>query len=314
MPNLRDILYDYTQLRRDDQARRDRLRDELMQDEVYARLEEQALALHRARTRAALNGSAAQPIREELEQVRRTQKERMAQLGHEPNALDPVWCCPLCKDTGYVSGHLCRCVLEKLPANDKNVLPGPVADQTFENFRADIFDGSEAVRGELTQRDCMLRSCKLCKQYADRFPHNEKPNVILTGQTGLGKSYLLNCIAHRVAEQGYKVALLTAYDLQNRIMAGLRKEGDVLAPLIECDLLCLDDLGCESDIRNIWLEKLLILVNERVRLHRPIAVATNLTPIQLGERYGDRIASRLRDQTMTMVVPFAGRDVRLTRR
>ena len=39
-------------------------------------------------------------------------------------------------------------------------------------------------------------------------------------------------------------------------------------------------------------------------------VATNLTPVQLKERYGERVASRLLDKTLCRTIQLKGKDLR----
>jgi hypothetical protein len=39
-------------------------------------------------------------------------------------------------------------------------------------------------------------------------------------------------------------------------------------------------------------------------------IATNLTPVELKERYGERVASRLLDRSACGKIPFTGKDLR----
>ncbi len=39
----------------------------------------------------------------------------------------------------------------------------------------------------------------LCEAFADQFPQNPKPNLLLLGESGLGKTFLLEAIAERVS-------------------------------------------------------------------------------------------------------------------
>lgn len=75
--------------------------------------------------------------------------------------------------------------------------------------------------------------------------------------------------------------------------------------------LAVDDLGTEPMLRNITIEYLNTLVEERLRRGRHTGVSTNLTPGQLAERYGERIASRLLSPALCDVLGFQGKDLRL---
>ena len=85
---------------------------------------------------------------------------------------------------------------------------------------------------------------------------------------------------------------------------------DGFAALIDAPLLLIDDLGTEPMMRNITVEYLFTLLNERIASKRHTVVATNLTPVQLKERYGERVSSRLLDRTRCRAVQLKGKDLR----
>ena len=58
------------------------------------------------------------------------------------------------------------------------------------------------------------------------------------------------------------------------------------------------------------LEYLFTLLNERMAGRRHTVVATNLTPVQLQERYGERVASRLLDRSLCAAIQLKGKDLR----
>ena len=76
-------------------------------------------------------------------------------------------------------------------------------------------------------------------------------------------------------------------------------------------LLLIDDLGTEPMMRNITVEYLFTLLNERIAAKRHTVIATNLSPVQLQERYGERVMSRILDRSRGVALKFVGRDVRL---
>ena len=86
---------------------------------------------------------------------------------------------------------------------------------------------------------------------------------------------------------------------------------DGFTSLLEAPLLLIDDLGTEPMMRNITVEYLFTLLNERMANKRHTVIATNLTPLQLQERYGERVASRLLDRSQTLPLLLRGKDLRL---
>ena len=86
---------------------------------------------------------------------------------------------------------------------------------------------------------------------------------------------------------------------------------DAFAALLEVPLLLVDDLGTEPLMRNITVEYLFLLLNERMEAGLSTMVTTNLTPAQIQERYGERVCSRLFDRSSALTIKLEGKDLRL---
>lgn len=192
--------------------------------------------------------------------------------------------CPVCGDTGYVDGELCSCV-KRVLIEKRFKGAGLNASQTFENFRHDL---------SMEQRDkrFLENTYSYCLKYADSFPENELPDIVLMGKPGVGKTFLLNAIGDRVLKRGYSVLRITSNRLVSSIMDSIRGETD--APdLFVPDLLILDDLGTEPMISNVTVETILSVICERQDANKPTLIATNKSAENLDEEYGDRILSRV---------------------
>lgn len=86
--------------------------------------------------------------------------------------------------------------------------------------------------------------------------------------------------------------------------------GDSPSPEHACrsaDLLILDDWGAERTT-DFVLEALERIVDARYRAMKPMMIATNMTPMQISERYGDRALSRWAQDGR--IVELQGRDRR----
>ena len=53
--------------------------------------------------------------------------------------------------------------------------------------------------------------------YVDEFPNNQKRTILFTGKTGLGKTFLLNCMAKSIMDKGYTVIRTSAYNLFDQL-------------------------------------------------------------------------------------------------
>lgn len=232
-------------------------------------------------------------------------------VGLPEDELDMRYRCPICKDTGYVGeapARFCDCFETRLRLRQyEDGSMASVNDQNFAKFDPEFIPEADGQR----KRTAQARN--LCEGYADSFPDTEKPNLLLCGEGGLGKTFLLNCIFERVTARGFSAVRITAFRMfetmrQQHLSNDERYDG--FASLIDAPLLLIDDLGTEPMMKNITIEYLFTLLTERNVAKRHTVVATNLTIPELKERYGERVASRLLDRTSTIPVQFKGKDLR----
>lgn len=116
---------------------------------------------------------------------------------------DDIYTCPDCRDTGYIHGQPCRCLLRRYNAELTRDLSRLLqsGDESFEHFDLTLYDESA--------RPKMERVFQVCRTFAQTFRPGTM-NLLLQGGTGLGKTYLSACIARVVAGAGYAVAYETA--------------------------------------------------------------------------------------------------------
>ena len=209
---------------------------------------------------------------------------------------------------GEAPARFCECFEARLRLRQYE--DGSMAGLDEQNFgRFDPAFIPEADR----QRELMCGAREVCERYADGFPDTERRNLLLTGAGGLGKTFLLNCIFERVTSRGLSAVRITAFrmfELMRQQHMANDDRFDGFSALIEAPLLLIDDLGTEPMMRNITVEYLFTLLNERNAGKRHTVVATNLSPAQIKERYGERVASRLLDRTSTIPVQLKGKDLR----
>ena len=172
----------------------------------------------------------------------------------------------------------------------------------------------EKVDGARTQRQRSLAARGLCRDYADRYPATDRPGLLLMGNTGLGKTYLLNCIQNALIGRGFAPVKVTGYRLFEAMRGAhfgdAEKEAE-FRQLIGCDILLIDDLGTEPMMQNITREYLFTLLNERQTQQKHTVMATNLNHTDLLARYGERVLSRLMDGMNVQIIELRGKDLRL---
>ena len=283
-----------------------------------ARLREESAALALSAMRSILS----QQTREEREALAENMKRRgqainariralLRDAGLPEDQLELRYRCPRCRDTGYVGeapARFCECFETRLRLREHE--DGSMAGLDEQNF--DAFDAARIPEAD-GQREQMISVRDMCVEYADHFPDTPCRNILLTGAGGLGKTFLLNCIFERVTSRGYPAIRVTAFrmfEAMRQQHMGSDERFDGFAALIDAPLLLIDDLGTEPMMRNITVEYLFTLLNERAASKRHTVIATNLTPVQLKERYGERVSSRLLDRTRCRAVQLKGKDLR----
>ena len=226
---------------------------------------------------------------------------------------DDGYTCKKCRDTGYVGAQMCSCLRELCRQEQKKELTSLLGSgrETFENFRLDLYPAeySESVR--TSPRALMQRNFNHCRKYAQNFTM-QSGNMLFSGATGLGKTFLSACIARTVADRGYSVVYDTAIHLFSDFEAekfGMSQEENrgLSQRYLQCDLLIIDDLGTEMTTQFVC-SALYHVVNTRLMESRPTIISTNLTPEQLSVRYSPQIASRLLGTYR--LIQFVGQDIR----
>ena len=262
---------------------------------------------------------SAQRISDELKgSIARINAEiarELERVGLPRDYLQPVYQCPICRDTGYVGEPIheqCVClrraVMNRLYQSEG--LHG-LEHENFSSFDESVFP-DEPRPGAHTQREDARRLREIGEKYANEFAPGEGRGLLLFGKTGLGKTFLMNCIAQRVLERGYSVAVVSAYKLVE-IMRAYQFSGegaDRVQDFLACDLLCIDDLGSEPMLRGVTVSAIYHILNERRNANRAIVVTTNCDSDGLYEKYDDRVGARLCDAGRMQILPFVGEDVR----
>ncbi len=157
----------------------------------------------------------------------------------------------------------------------------------------------------------MERVYDTCRDYAYEFSARSG-NLLLSGDPGLGKTFLSACIARVVSETGHSVVYDTAAHVFERFEAQKFSRGEDGAEedverFLRCDLLIIDDLGTELTtefVRSAFYQ----IVNTRLMTNKKTIISTNLSPLELSRRYGANILSRI--EGAYRILPFFGDDIR----
>lgn len=240
-------------------------------------------------------------------------KQELALMGLPPDWLEEDYYCDKCRDSGYVDGKMCSC-LKALVAKEQTKELSSMLDlggETFLNFRLSFYDDRPDPRTGLSPRQMMEVVLGVCRRFAKDFGQSPA-NLFMSGDTGLGKTFLSTCIAHDVAEAGWSVVYATAANCFARFEDEKFSRNDSEASqdverTLNCDLLIIDDLGTEMTTA-FTVSALYRIVNTRLMRRKSTIISTNLRLEELAGRYSAAIYSRIAGEYKTL--SFAGSDIR----
>lgn len=251
-------------------------------------------------------------------------KERHALLrehGFPGDYLDPVYECSDCHDTGFLpSGERCHCFMKEAVKlfYSQAGMDEQMAGENFNTFSLDWYpDDLIDPKNGCSAREEAERALTIAKSFAAALINEGGAgNLLLYGQTGLGKTFLAHCVSKELIDHGRTVAMYSSGDLFDALARerfdgggnGSEKENPLPDFLEEADLLIIDDLGTE--LTNSFVNSALFQVmNERLSKKASMLISTNLTLSELSGTYSERIFSRMMQSFR--LVPLFGKDIRL---
>jgi len=247
-------------------------------------------------------------IEEEIEKLQtfigELKKEKAFVLTENNIPLDYLtmnYDCKFCNDTGFLeNGQKCKCFKQKIINHYYKMsnLQHKLDTENFQNFNIDIFSEGSLDDHKKTQKENIKDILSKAESFAFSFDSPKVSNLLLTGPPGQGKTYLCNCVASALISRGNLVIYQTAFKLIEIIEKArfgkdsFSSENNSYQMLFNADLLIIDDLGTEF-INTFTNVEMFNIINSRLNQNKKTIISTNLSPIQLKEKYSERISSRL---------------------
>ena len=261
--------------------------------------------------------SALSTLKELLADFRKVRESILSSIGLSSDYLEPVYTCKDCKDTGYMDGQKCHCFKQAIintvyaQSNIRQVLER----ENFSNFSFDYYSDTETNPATgLSSLATVKNAVNVCQNFISDFDNKPK-NLFFYGDTGVGKTFLTNCVAKELLDQGYSVIYFTAFQLFDILSKGVfEKDADAIAAhqnIFDCDLLIIDDLGTELS-NSFTTSQLFLCINERILRQKSTIISTNLNMNQMVDIYSERTLSRI--SSNYSVIKLFGDDIRIKKR
>lgn len=237
--------------------------------------------------------------------------------------------CEICRGTGFeIVSRDGRefakpCVCRRSASEAALVRPMSRIPPRYEEC---LFTSFEA--GTAALRTALERCLRYCSGYPYLGTTDEGLGLLFTGDNGVGKTHLAVSVLNELSrEKGVRGQFWDFQELLREIRNSYNTETkatelEVLAPVVETDVLVLDDLGAWK--MTDWMnDTLFSILNSRYMAKRPTLITTNFQdvtreqalaadPLRRREFLVERIGQRLRSRLMEMcaVITINGPDRR----
>ncbi len=319
---LKDILMEYEK-KRDKAINKQRIRKQKVYRKIprIKEIDEQIWEIGLSISKAVIENpknykEGLQIAKNKIEELRMEKAYLLTENNIPLSYLDIEYECDECEDTGYLpNGEKCNCLKQAIinetykMSNIENVLK----KENFDTFDINIFP-DEPFEGEsMTPRENMKYISNICVDYVNNFDEKNEENLLFYGSTGLGKTFMCNCIAKALLDMNKIVIYQTAFKILEIIerrrfgRSENRFEDYEYDLLFQADLLIIDDLGTE--LSNAFTNaEIFNIVNTRLIDGTKTIISTNLTPDEISNIYTDRVFSRILEKFIPL--KFFGPDLR----
>lgn len=255
-------------------------------------------------------------LKENIEELKKERNDIYTKNKISKNYLKPKYVCSLCKDTGYLEdGKRCKCYKQRIIEVLYNMsnIKEMIKKENFNVFNINVFSNNKYKDEEVTPRQNMYTILATCEDFCENFDKTLN-SMLFYGGTGLGKTFMCNCIANELLNRGKTVIYQTSSNLieivENHKFNKIEETAfnrENYKFLFECDLLIIDDLGTEL-VNSFTNSELFNIINSRMTMGKKMIISTNLTLDQLAATYSDRIVSRIFNEFA--ICYFYGKDLR----
>lgn len=242
--------------------------------------------------------------------------ELLSGAGYSEYDLQPHYECEECKDTGFIDGQKCQCLRSRITdiLYDQSNVKDILERENFSTYTFRYYDDTRIPELE-GMGDSPLGAAKRAAREALDFTRDfadSSENMFICGPPGTGKTFLCNCIAKSVLDQGYDVIYLSAVKLFGLLAdEAFGNEKNDADELLSCDLLIIDDLGTEytnSFVQSSFFN----CINERLLRGKHTIISTNLSLVEIQDVYSERVYSRIAEKYK--LIKLSGKDIRILKK
>ena len=272
-----------------------------------------SVSVRKARLLLDGHADALGELKEEITRLSAQKQSLLCSHGFPENYLELHYTCPDCQDTGYVGTNKCHCFKKAIVdlLYTQSNLQEILEKENFSTFSLDYYSSNH--KDPLTGRsslEAVQTALHICHEFVDTFSEDFR-NILLYGDTGVGKTFLSHCIAKEVMDRSYSVIYFSASRLFDILAKKDEETDDSLDYIYNCDLLIIDDLGTEL-ANTFTTSQLFSCLNERILRRKSTIISTNLALDDIKTIYSERIFSRI--SSHYTMLRLTGDDIRIQKK
>ncbi|MBQ6442527.1 MAG: ATP-binding protein [Lachnospiraceae bacterium] len=310
---------EYDRMQREDREEAaERKREVYGKDSRLQQIDEQMASLAVAQAEKLLSGEAdsVAELHTQLEAFREEKKGIIRSLGYDEDFFVPAYHCADCKDTGYIGAQKCHCFVQRSLdlVYEQSNLQGVLTGAGFDHFSLEYYAQTKNKGDILSPYEAAELALEKSRRFTEDFGKTFQ-NLCFYGNTGVGKTFLGNCIAKELLARGYSVVYFTApnlFDIFEKDVFQKDPEAKSLrGNIYDVDLLLIDDLGTEIG-GSFTSSQFYLTLNERILRKKPVIISTNLKMSEITDRYSERTFSRI--SSYYTVIHLMGDDIRMQKK
>ncbi len=285
----------------------------------FSQLEDEISSLSVSQAKRLILGETGilETYHSQMAHLKEKRKNLLISGGFPEDYLKMRYDCPLCQDTGYIGNNKCACFIQEeidllyTQANLKKILE----KENFSTFStayysAKLTDAASNVTALELAKRAVAQAHSFVEHFGDAYE-----NLLLYGNTGVGKTFLTNCIAKELLERRFSVLYFSSATffetLAKNTFEQRLDEEDSSSYILNCDLLIIDDLGTEM-VNSFVLSKFFDIINRRHLAEKSTLISTNLSVEALKETYTERSSSRILGNYI--LIKLIGNDIRIQKK
>lgn len=304
---MQAILKEYDAIREKNRALLSARKDEVAKNApIYFEYKREIVSLCMAKANRSIfatdSAESEQTYQSELSRLRKASADALVAAGYPTDYLEPIYDCPICQDTGFITGAQCACLKKRISRAlyAQSGIEHMLEANNFSTLSYEYYKGDDLI--------AFQNAVQVCKDMVMNFG-THKDSLLLYGTVGCGKSFLSGCVAKELMDKGASVVYFSASQFFNTLHANTLYNSE--EELYNNDLVIIDDLGAELT-NSFVTSSLFSFLNDRILRGKATIISTNLNLAELRDRYGERISSRIIQNFK--LLKLSGPDIRILQR